>query len=158
MSTDDNAAPPPYRPEALKAFLGEWRAEGQSYGGPDQSTSDPKKNAEPWKSTHTGRWHTGGFFLIQDEKATTGTKPFDTFSVLGVDELSGAYFARSFENHGFHRHYHVALDDRIWTFTGATERARVEFSAEGRTQTIVWEWLKDGEWLPLCDRVAVRID
>jgi hypothetical protein len=37
-----------------------------------------------------------------------------------------------------------------------TERARTVFSADGNCQTITWEWLRDGKWLPLWDRVAVR--
>ncbi len=62
--------------EALGVFLGRWRAEGQSYGGADQSVNHPMRDAEPWISTHTGKWHTGEFFLIQEECATTGANPF----------------------------------------------------------------------------------
>lgn len=107
-------------------------------------------------STHVGKWHTGEFFLIQDERAMTGENPFDTLSIMGVDATTGRYFLRSFENHGFYRHYDVTLDGRVWTLTGEFERARVEFSADGNTQTITWEWRPKDTWLPLCDRVAVR--
>lgn len=144
--------------EALGAFLGRWRAEGKSYGSPNQPADDPKSADEPWISTHTGTWHTGKFFLIQDERATTGGKPFDTLSVMGVDATTDRYFARSFENHGFYRHYDVALDGHVWTLTGETERARIEFSEDDRTQTIIWEWCPKDRWLPLCDRVARRED
>ena len=41
--------------EALTIFLGDWKAEGTSYGGTDQSGADPRANGVPWKSTHTGR-------------------------------------------------------------------------------------------------------
>jgi len=140
---------PPERGEmhdALAVFLGEWRAEGWSYGGPSRET---------WTSRHTARWHTGEFFLIQDERART-PDPFDTLSVLGVSPDSGRYFAQTYENHGFFRLYDVVRDGDLWTFTGATERARIEFGDGGRKQTINWEWLKDGAWLPLCDRTATK--
>jgi hypothetical protein len=143
---------------ALEAFLGRWRAEGQAYGSASQSADDPRGAPEPWVSTHTGKWHTGEFFLIQDERATVGGKPFDTLSVLGVDARTGRHFARSFENHGFYRHYDVTVDARVWTLAGDSERARIEFSADGRTQTITWEWRHADRWLPLCDRVAQRED
>jgi hypothetical protein len=41
-----------------------------------------------------------------------------------------------------------------------TERrsVRIAFSADGRPQTITWEWRPKGQWLPLCDRVAYRED
>lgn len=160
MTTHDNEAPPTRGPkhDALAVFLGQWRATGKSYGSPHQPQDDPKSAPQPWLSTHTGRWHTGQFFLIQDERAKTGDNPFDTLSVLGVDARTGKYFARSFENHGFYRRYEVELDGRTWTFTGDFERARIVFSADARQQTIAWEWRPADRWLPLCDRVAVRED
>jgi hypothetical protein len=158
--TNDNEVPPmrDNRHEALTIFLGRWRAEGQSYGGTKQTSDNPRGAAEPWVSTHNGTWHTGEFFLIQDERAMTGANPFDTLSVMGVDAKTGRYFARSFENHGFYRHYDVDVDGQVWMLTGETERARIEFSADGRTQTIAWEWRPYDQWLPLCDRVAQRED
>ena len=142
--------------EALALFLGKWRAQGKSYAGPEQSESDPKGAPEPWVSTHEGRWHTGQFFLIQEERAMTGKHPFDTISVMGVDVGSGQYFARCFENHGFYRNYQVAVDGRVWSLTGEKERARIEFSADGKAQAIAWEWRSKDRWLPLCDRTAIR--
>jgi hypothetical protein len=144
--------------QALSVFLGRWRAEGKSYGGPKQSADDPKSAAELWVSTHTGKWHTGEFFLVQVERAMVGGKPFDTLSVMGVDAKTGRYFARAFENHGFYRHYDVYINGRVWTLTGDTERARLQLSEDGGTQMITWEWRRDDRCLPLCDRVARRED
>jgi hypothetical protein len=144
--------------DALAVFLGDWTATGTSYGGTDPSGADPRAGGVPWVSEHTGRWYTGEFFLVQDEKARPGGSVFDTLSVMGVDPETGEYFARCFENHGFYRHYRVARDGRVWTLSGQTERATITFSDDGRTQTIAWEWKPKGEWLPLCDRVATRVD
>ena len=160
MTTNDNETPPTHgvQHDALAVFLGRWRSEGKSYGSPNQPDDDPKSAPEPWIGTCTGMWHSGEFFLIQDERVMIGASPFDTLSVMGVDAKTGRYFARSFENHGFYRHYNVAVDGRVWTIDGETERARIEFSADGRTQTITWEWHPKNRWLPLCDRVAHRED
>ena len=144
--------------DKLAVFLGEWRAEGTSYGGTDQSGNDPCANGVPWTSTHTGRWHTGEFFLIQNERAFPGGATFDTLSIMGADESTGEYFARSFENHGFYRHYNLSVDNDRWLLTGEHERATIIFSDNDRTQIISWEWKPDNTWLPLCDRVATRID
>ena len=144
--------------EALAVFLGEWRAQGTSYGGTDQSGDDPRANGVEWVSEHKGYWHTGEFFLVQDERARPGGTVFDTLSVMGVDAENGAWFARSFENHGFYRDYPVTREGKVWTFSGETERATITFSDDDRTQTIAWEWKPQGTWLPLCDRVATRID
>jgi hypothetical protein len=59
---------------------------------------------------------------------------------------------------GFYRDYPVTRVGKVWTFSGKTERATITFSDDDRTQTIAWEWKPAGTWLPLCDRVATRID
>lgn len=155
--THDAEAPPTHGKahEALSVFLGDWKAEGVSYGSPKQDANDPKANGFPWQSTHTAKWHTGEFFLIQDERAQSGGQ-FDTLSIMGVDAETGDYFAQSFENHGFERRYAVSVDGDTWTFSGEHERATIVFSDSGRTQTIAWEWKPKDKWLPLCDRVAKR--
>ncbi len=96
--------------------------------------------------------------FLGEWRARIAGKAFDTLSILGVETTSEAYFARTFENHGFYRHYGLAVDDRTWMLEGETERARTVFDDDGATQTITWEWLRDGRWLPLCDRVATRVD
>ena len=158
MTRSESETPPVRgaKQEALAVFLGNWRAEGTSYGSPNQREDDPKGSGEPWISTHTGRWHTGKFFLIEDERAVVGGKPFETVGVFGVDAETGGYFTHTFENHGFYRHYAVSVDGRVWTVAGEKERARIEFSPDGMTQTIAWEWRPKKRWLPLCDRVARR--
>jgi hypothetical protein len=160
MSASDAERPPSRGPEhkRLDVFLGDWSAEGTSYGGTDQSGKDPKANGVTWTSTHTGRWHTGEFFLVQNEKALPGGETFDTLSVMGIDPTTGRYFARSFENHGFYRDYDVTVDGDLWILSGEHERATSTFSNDNRTQTIVWEWKPQDSWLPLCDRTAIRTD
>ena len=160
MTRRENEAAPVRgeRQQALTVFLGQWSADGQSYGSSKQPLEDPRSVAEPWRSTHTGKWHAGEFFLIQDEQAVVGSTSLHTLSVMGVDERTGHHFARTFENHGFYRHYDLRVNGGIWTLTGERERARIQFSEDGRTQTINWEWRPEDRWLPLCDRVARRED
>lgn len=139
----------------LAVFLGSWHAEGTSYGGDDQSPADPHAGASPWRSIHTARWHSGEFFVVQDERANG---PFDTLSLLGWDSEDERYFARTIENHGFARDYTMSLEGRTWSLVGEHERATVTFSHDGRTQDISWEWRRGENWLPLCDRTAHRVD
>ena len=144
--------------EALEVFLGKWTARGASYGCTVQSGKDPKANAEAWISTHDGVWHTGSFFLVQNERADIASKRFDTLSIMGVEPDTREYFARSFENHGFYRHYKLTKQGSVWKLLGATERAQIEFADGDRKQIISWEWKPADKWLPLCDRTAVRVD
>lgn len=143
--------------DALALFLGKWTAHGMSYGGTDQTGSDPKANGQVWVSTHEACWHTGRFFVVQDERADIAGSRFDTLSILGVND-DGSYFSRSVENHGFYRNYTVTREGDSWRFDGPTERATVVFENEGKRQVWTWEWRQNNSWLPLCDRVANRID
>ena len=76
---------------------------------------------------------------------------------MGIEPGTSGYFAPTFENHGFYRHYGLSVDGRTWLLEGETERARTAFDTNGNTQTITWEWLRYGKWLPLYDRVASRV-
>jgi hypothetical protein len=142
--------------DALEVFLGTWEAEGQSFGGSDPDAPNPRENPTRWTSTHNARWHTGKFFVIQDEHAQVDG-PFDTLSIMGWDNDAGRYFARTFENHGFYRDYDLTVEGNVWAIRGKTERARIEFSADGKRQTVAWEWRPKDKWLPLCDRVATKL-
>jgi hypothetical protein len=141
--------------ERLAVFLGDWRADGTSYGGREQSSDDPHAGATPWSSIHTARWHSGDYFIVQDERANG---PFDTLTLMGWDAEAGRYFARSIENHGFSRDYTMTVDWRTWTLVGEHERAMYSFSEDGHTQEISWQWKPADVWLPLCDRTAKRIN
>ena len=137
--------------KALGIFIGDWTAEGTSFGGEASS-------GQLWFSIHTAAWHTGNFFIIQDERARIDGSVFDTHAVIGVDSATGAYFMRSVENHGFDRDYRMERDGDVWRVIGDTERATITFSDGGRTQTHRWEWKPAGTWVPLCDRAAKRTD
>lgn len=139
----------------LEVFLGDWRATGVARG---TATTDPATEDAAWSSSHTGRWHTGEFFLVQDERAIVGGDEFDTLSLLGVDPDTGRYEMRSFENHGYYKPYELTVDGDRWTITGATERAEIIFSDNNRRQTIHWDWKPGNTWEPLCDRIAERND
>lgn len=140
--------------EELAVFLGDWHAEGTSHGGDAQSLDNPHAGASPWNSIHSARWHSGNYFVVQDERANG---PFDTLSLMGWDAEAGRYFVRTIENHGFACDYTLTVDGRTWTLTGEHERATNRFSVDGRSQEIAWEWKPAEVWLPLCDRTAHRI-
>lgn len=140
--------------EALAAFLGEWHAEGTTYGGDEQSPDNPHAGATTWTSNVSARWYSGDFFVVQEERANG---PFDTLCLMGWDAEAERYFARTIENHGFARDYTLTVEGRTWTLTGEHERATYRFSEDGETQEISWELKREETWLPLCDRIAKRI-
>lgn len=59
-----------------------WKADGESFGNSYPPVDDPRSASEPWVGEHTGKWHAGKLFLIQDEHAVLCGKPIDALSVL----------------------------------------------------------------------------
>lgn len=162
QKTPDNNRPsaPERGPEhdLLDVFVGKWHAEGLSYGE-GQSKEDPKGTAVKWVSDETYAWFEGKFFLVHHWDALTGDHPFKRMSIIGYDDAKGAYFVSTFENHGFHPVYELSVRDNTWTFSGEAQRATVVVSDDKNTMTFTWEWKNDGvNWLPLCDRKAVRVE
>jgi hypothetical protein len=144
--------------ERMKVFIGNWHAERDSYAA-GQTKQNPRGSPEKWLSDETVEWLPGQFFVMQRWDAMTGANAFQGTAIISWDATHQHYMTRSYENHGFVRDYLTRVDDQIWTFTGDTERARVEFTNGGTTQKIAWEWRQHGEdWLPLCDRVAKRME
>jgi hypothetical protein len=144
--------------QRLGVFVGKWRAEGKSFGGKDQDAKRPRANAEKWLSKETTAWHPGNFFLVQQEDATIGRDKPITHAIIGYNAEKKQYFSHAVENHGFYRRYKVTVRGRVWIFDSGTERARIEFSRDGKTQKVFWEWRPKGnQWLPLCERTNVRI-
>lgn len=141
--------------EKLAVFLGDWHAQGSSYGGDAQTSDNPHAGETPWNSIHSARWYSGNYFIVQDERANG---PFNTLSLLGWDAEAERYFARTIENHGFARDYTMTVVGHMWTLTGEHERATFRFSEDGCTQEVSWEWKPAEDWLPLCDRTAARVD
>jgi hypothetical protein len=142
----------------LSVFIGRWHVEGKSYAV-GQTKDHPRSAVEKWLSDETYAWLPGEFFVIHTWDAKTGASPFKGTEIIHHDACTGYYVTRSYENHGFIRDDVTSVDCNTWSFSGDTERAHVEFTDSGKTQKIAWEWRKPGEeWLPLCDRVASRVD
>ena len=143
--------------DRLGVWVGTWHAEGESYAA-GQSKANPRGSVEKWVSDETIEWIPGRFFVVRRTDGMVGANDIKGIDIFSVEPDSKGYVARAYENHGFMRDYVVHVDGNIWTFTGETERARVEFVNGGNTQNVSWEWRKPGqEWLPLCDRAATRV-
>ena len=144
--------------ERLGVFIGKWRAEGDSFAA-GQTIQNPRATAEKWLSDETFEWLPGQFFLMQRWDAMIGANRFQGIAIVNWNDINQHFMTRSYENHGFVRDYVTRVDGKIWTFSGDTERARVTFADSDNTQNITWEWRNPGEvWLPLCDRVARRVE
>ncbi len=142
----------------LKVFIGDWHAEGTSYGD-GQDAADPRAAGVSWTSDESYVWLPGSFFVLHRWDAQMGKHEFKGAEVMGYDEADGGYFTRMFDNAGHHPDYAGGVDGNVWSFTEAQTRATVTVQDGGDKMTFNWEWKNGGsKWLPLCDRVAVRTE
>jgi hypothetical protein len=140
---------------ALDVFAGSWHVEGTAYSD-HQRVDDPFASATPWTGEETYAWMPGGRFLMHQWDARIGLEPFRGTEIIGRNG-AGGYVAHLFDDRGHHRTYEVAQHGPIWTFSEPETRATITIDPGGARLDIVWQWKNGGtEWLPLCDRVALR--
>ena len=73
----------------LEVFIGDWHAEGTSYGE-GQDAADPRAAGVPWTSDESYEWLPGNFFVLHRWEALAGE--FKGAEIMGYDEAEGGYF------------------------------------------------------------------
>ena len=93
------SAPKPKQPKPtaahrrLDVFIGNWHAEGTSYGD-GQDAADPRAAGVPWTSDESYEWLPGSFFVLHRWDAQMGKHEFKGAEIVGYDEAEGGYFTR----------------------------------------------------------------
>lgn len=160
IETKNQFSEPP-KPSAeqkqLAVWVGKWNSEGQSYAE-GHSNESLKASSVKMASVETFEWLLDGFFLVHRWDGHVGGAAFKGMEVIGYDASSQSYISRFFDNAGNTPTYNVIVRDNVWTYIGELQRATFEFSDEGNTMTIHWDWKKteDENWLPLCDLTASK--
>lgn len=141
----------------LKIFIGRWHHEGKSYAT-GQSTENPLASAVSWKSDETYEWLPGNFFIVHRWNAMVGENPFIGTEIIGYDTEKKQYFSHHFDDGGFHPIYSATVDGNIWKFNEPNTRVEITINSLN-SLTLKWEWRNGNtNWLPLCDRIATRIE
>jgi hypothetical protein len=139
----------------LEVFVGHWKINGKNAPGAPGAPGAKVQGEESYE------WMPGDFFLIGRfiHRFGDGDRTHEGTAVFGFDPLSGAFSADHFDNLGYHRHYDLAVNDRVWFFKGRWERAVLRFDKCDRSFEIEWEISKDGSnWKPLCELWAAKLD
>lgn len=141
----------------LQAFIGKWHAEGTSYAD-GQDKDNPYASAAPWTSDESYEWLPGNFFVLHKWNAKAGKREFIGTEIIGYDDTKQKFFTNFFDNAGFHPIYEATVNENVWTFSEPNTRVKVTFN-DTNTITFNWEWKNQGsDWLPLCDRIAKRVE
>lgn len=135
---------------SLKPLIGTWSIEGVNISAAPESRETPV----------TGIWKVeamaGGKFLESHWEYDSGSDKHIGISILGTPNDDPRTKIFNFDNGGFYRAYDLNIDGQTWNIQGETERAVMEFDADGGTYKEFWEIRSDGQWLPLCRRAGKR--
>ena len=141
----------------LAVWVGKWNTEGQSYAE-GHSNESLQASSVKMTSKETYEWLLDGFFLAHRWDGQVSDAAFKGMEVIGYDASSKSYTSHFFDNAGNAPSYQVTKRDNVWTYIGELQRATFEFSNDGNTMAIHWDWKKTdgGNWLPLCDLTASK--
>jgi hypothetical protein len=145
--------------DKLNVFIGKWKTEGTSYAE-GSSDDDLKSSSVSMASEETFEWILDGAFIIHNWNGNVGKAAFKGMEIIGYDKKSNIYTSNFFDNAGNCPTYKLRVNNNAWTYTGELQKAIFEFSDDGNTIKIHWDWKKPGSenWLPLCDLKAIKIN
>jgi hypothetical protein len=155
----DGAASDPHAPRVLQelharlaAFLGRWSVSGRNMDAAPDAPDSPISGENHFE------WLPGQFFVLGRFRHDNDAGTHSGASILGIDEDSGALFARHFDNLGYERKYALSIESGVWRFVGRFERAVLVFGQDGMSYEERWELSKDGvEFVPLCEMRATKL-
>lgn len=138
--------------ERLAAFIGRWSVSGRN------ADAAPVAPNSAITGEHHFEWLPGQFFVLGRFRHDHAAGAHSGASIFGIDEESGALFARNFDNLGYERKYTLSFERGVWRFVGRFERALLVFGQDGRSYEERWELSKDGvEFVPLCEMHATKL-
>ncbi|TDE36493.1 DUF1579 family protein [Actinomadura sp. 6K520] len=131
----------------LDPLVGSWRTAGRTVSGPAVEIS----------GTDTYEWMTGGAFLLHRADVRMGDEELEVIEMIGpYDPVTGTWPMRSFDSRGAFGTMHATVDDDVWTFASATERATL--TVTGSTMAARWERAENGsDWTDWMDMTFTRI-
>jgi hypothetical protein len=126
-------------------FIGTWNTTGRVLavdGAPETTLS----------ATDSYRWLPGRFFIVHEVDARFGTRAARSIEIMGYDNASRNYYARSFDDQGASESFELELSRRKWQITGESVRFTGQFDTQGDTLTGIWELKsKRSSWQPWID-------
>jgi Protein of unknown function (DUF1579) len=126
----------------FELFIGVWNTTGEVLETDAAPASD-------LVATDTYRWLPGRRFIVHDVDARFGGQPTRSMELMGYDQASGKYFARSFDDRGDTEAFSIALTGSRWRIFGKTVRFNGTFNAERDRLSGLWKLKgKRGAWQP----------
>jgi hypothetical protein len=144
INVPGSASPPEEPLRQLDIFEGKWNVEVEKLKGARSGQEEIVRGIETYD------WLSGGHFMVNRWSRKVGMDVHIGIGVVGFDPSTGYFTANHFDNRGAARSYNVTVSRLTWKYMGTQERARIDFTPDGRTFVAFWEGSDDGiKWEPL---------
>lgn len=138
--------------QALEVWVGRWINNGHTINedgtpGLTITTSDVYE------------WAPGGFFILHTAFGRAGEHSGGAVEIIGYDDATGTYTSHLYDSQGNVVVSSLVSNGGTWTYQGDTTRSTVEFSDDGRVQTVLHERTDDGvAYTPSMSVTLVKVD
>lgn len=122
------------------------------------SGTNPQKESGCITGSETFEWMAGNFFLIRKWDSKQNGIWSTGMSIIGHCPFSNTFYATTYDNTGYKRHYKLFIDGMNFTFEGERERILLTLAEDGKSYTERREISLNKKWMPLCSVQAIKTE
>lgn len=124
----------------ISALEGHWNITG----------TNTQKESGCITGSETFEWMDGAFFLIRKWDSKQNGIRSTGMSIIGHCPFTNTFYATTYDNTGYKRHYKLFVDEMVFTFEGERERIVLTLIDGGKSYIENREISLNKNWMPLC--------
>ena len=124
----------------LRLLEGSWNITG----------TNAQKDSGCITGSETFEWMEGAFFLIRKWDTKQNGIRSTGMSIIGHCPFTNTFYATTYDNTGYKRHYKLFVTGMVFTFEGERERIVLTITDDGKSYIENREISLNKKWMPLC--------
>jgi len=132
----------------IKVLEGHWNISG----------INSQKESNCITGSETFEWMEGAFFLIRKWDSRQNGIRSTGMSIIGHCPFTNNFYATTYDNTGYKRHYKLLVDGMAFVFEGERERIMLTVSEDGKSYTEHREIAMNKKWMPLCPVQGIKTE
>lgn len=138
--------------QALEVWVGRWINNGHTI-------NEDRTPGLTITTSDVYEWVPGGFFVLHMAFGRAGEHSGGAVEIIGYEDATGTYTSHLYDSQGNVVVSSLVSNGGTWTYQGDTTRSTVEFSDDGRVQTVLHERTDDGvAYTPSMSVTLVKVD
>jgi len=130
----------------LRLLEGSWNITG----------TNSQKESGCITGSETFEWMEGAFFLIRNWDTKQNGIRSTGMSIIGHCPFTNTFYATTYDNTGYKRHYKLYVAGMVFTFEGERERIVLTITDDGKSYIENREISLNKKWMPLCGVQGIK--